>query len=151
MDDPTRKPTPDTNTPQGSGPPEDTSQSAAPSPLYSPVEDDPRLRIPEVLRERPGGSLPTARRGSPGADQTRKTFSETAKAWGMALDLVFTTIGGLILGSLFDWWQGTAPYGAITGLGIGFVAAFIRLIRLSLRAEAKDKDRRDEARNQRRQ
>ncbi len=69
----------------------------------------------------------------------------------MALDLVLTTIGGLILGFAFDWWRGTTPWGAIIGLGLGFVTAFIRLIRASLRAEARAKAQREEAHKQRHQ
>lgn len=54
----------------------------------------------------------------------------------MALDLVFTTVGGLGLGWLFDWWRGTGPWGAIVGLAVGFLTAAARLIRSSMRAEA---------------
>lgn len=53
----------------------------------------------------------------------------------MALDLVFTTIGGLALGWGFDWWRGTAPWGAIIGLGLGFLTAAVRLIRALVKAE----------------
>lgn len=102
-----------------------------------PEADDPRLAIPEILRERP--ARPPATKANP----DRQSLGETAKAWGMALDLVFTTIGGLALGWLFDLWRGTAPWGAIIGLGIGFMTAAVRMIRATLRAEAREKAERE--------
>ncbi len=61
----------------------------------------------------------------------------------MAMDLVFTTIGGLALGWGFDWWRGTSPWGAIIGLAVGFVTAAVRMIRSTLKAEAREQARRD--------
>ncbi|MCC7387378.1 MAG: AtpZ/AtpI family protein [Phycisphaerales bacterium] len=104
-----------------------------------PPGEDPRLAIPEVLRQRPEDRAPDA------PPPQRESFGDTAKAWGMALDLVFTTIGGLALGWGFDWWRGTAPWGAIIGLGVGFLTAAARLIRYSLKAEAKEREARDRA------
>jgi F0F1-type ATP synthase assembly protein I len=63
-------------------------------------------------------------------------MAQTAKAWGMALDLVFTTVGMFFLGYLFDTWQSTGPWGAVVGVVLGFVTAAVRLIRTSLRQEA---------------
>lgn len=101
------------------------------------VEEDPRLRIPDVLREPPPAPDPVRPR--------REGFGEAAKAWGMALDLVFTAVGGFFLGYLFDLWRGTGPWGAVVGLGLGFVTAFIRLIRMSLREEARERRAREAA------
>ena len=100
---------------------------------------DPRLEMPEVLRAqagdrpRPGGGDPTAR---------RVNMAETAKAWGMALDLVFTAVGGFVLGYLFDLWRGTGPWGAVIGLALGFVTAAVRLVRTTIRQETARKNRR---------
>jgi len=105
-----------------------------------PEADDPRLAIPEVLRERPGD------RQGPRPEPKRESFGETAKAWGMALDLVFTTIGGFILGWGFDYWRGTGPWGAIIGLALGFMLAAVRLIRSTLKAEAKEQAERERKR-----
>lgn len=115
--------------------------SNPPGPRPEPPEaDDPRLAIPDVLRERPGD------RKGPKAEPPRESFGDTAKAWGMALDLVFTTIGGFALGFGFDYWRGTGPWGAIIGLGVGFLLAAIRLIRSTLKAEAKEQAERERQR-----
>lgn len=63
-------------------------------------------------------------------------MAETAKAWGMALDLVFTTVGMFLLGYLIDRWLGTGPWGAVVGVVLGFVTAAVRLVRTSIRQEA---------------
>ena len=107
--------------------PSNTPTDRAPDP---PEPGDPRLAIPEILRERPGSTPPPAKKP--------ENFADTAKAWGMGLDLVFTTIGGLALGWAFDWWRGTGPWGAIIGLGVGFLTSTTRLIRSTLKAEARE-------------
>ena len=104
-----------------------------------PEADDPRLAIPEALREK---SKPFIDKPA----QRRESLGETAKAWGMALDLVFTTIGGFILGWGFDYWRGTGPWGAIIGLAVGFLLAAVRLIRSTLKAEAKEQADRERKR-----
>ncbi|MBL8758704.1 MAG: AtpZ/AtpI family protein [Phycisphaerae bacterium] len=109
-----------------------------------PEPDDPRLRIPEVLRQ------PTAVRPGPGAKsrgESRASDSglmSMARAWALAFDFIFTIIGGGLLGWLFDWWRGTAPTGAIIGFAIGFATAFYRIVRHTQkqeRAEAEAKRR----------
>ncbi|MFI4873073.1 MAG: AtpZ/AtpI family protein [Phycisphaerales bacterium JB061] len=97
-----------------------------------PEANDPRLAIPEILRDKPA---------KPKEDPESKSvggFGDTAKAWGMGLDLVFTTIGGFMLGWGFDYWRGTGPWGAIIGLALGFVLAMVRLVRYSIKADAKE-------------
>jgi len=66
---------------------------------------------------------------------------ETAKAWGMALDLVFSTLGMFLLGYLFDLWRGTGPWGAMIGLVLGFVTSAVRLVRTTMRQEARKRAR----------
>lgn len=109
--------------------PHDSHDHTDPPP---PPASDPRLEIPEVLREKPGdreadGGIPPKHASG---------MVETAKAWGMALDLVFTTVGMFFLGYLFDRWRGTGPWGAIVGLVLGFVTAAVRLVRTSMRQQA---------------
>lgn len=103
-----------------------------------PEPGDPRLAIPEILRERPGGTQPPGKKP--------ESFGDTAKAWGMALDLVFTTVGGFAVGFAFDWWRGTGPWGAIVGLGVGFLTSTTRLIRSTLKAEAREQAERERKR-----
>lgn len=107
----------------------------APAPAHP--KRDPRLEIPEVLRDKPADPR------TQHVTTRRESFGDTARAWGMALDLVFTTIGGLIVGWLIDWWLGTGPWGAIIGLALGFVLAAIRLVRGTMKAEKKEQAERD--------
>ncbi len=131
--------------------PNDTHESTDQSPHESPdyaAGEDPRLRIPEVLRPRPGDQYGPNPSGQPqDARQSRRSgMAETARAWGMALDLVFTAVGMFVLGYLFDLWRGTGPWGAVIGLTLGFVTATVRLIRASLKQEAREEARRREKR-----
>ncbi len=92
------------------------------------------LEIPEILREKPS----TAPLEKP--KSTTASLIEMGKAWGLAFDFVFSIIGGFALGWLFDYWRGTGPWGAIIGLGIGFVTAFIRIIRNTTKAERRERE-----------
>lgn len=58
------------------------------------------------------------------------------KAWGVAFDFVGTILGGALLGYGFDLWRGTTPVGVLSGLGFGFVAALVRIIRRTMKEEA---------------
>ncbi|MDQ7014481.1 MAG: AtpZ/AtpI family protein [Planctomycetota bacterium] len=117
-----------------------------------PAMDDPRLRIPEVLRARPGDLKdPDSPWQASESRQNRRQsarsgMAETARAWGMALDLVFTAVGAFVLGYLFDLWRGTGPWGALVGLGLGFVTATVRMIQTALKQEAREKAQRREKR-----
>jgi hypothetical protein len=92
-------------------------------------ESDPRLRIPEVLtKPTPGVSKP--------ADAPSGLIA-FAKGWGVAFDFIGTILGGLVLGYGFDAWRGTSPAGVLIGLGIGFASALVRIIRRTLREEAR--------------
>ncbi|MBK7404706.1 MAG: AtpZ/AtpI family protein [Phycisphaerales bacterium] len=68
-------------------------------------------------------------------------MGESMKAWGIALDLVFMTVGGFGVGWLIDRWLHSDPAGVLIGLALGFVTGFVRLVRSSLRAEARDQAR----------
>lgn len=92
-------------------------------------ETDPRLRIPDVLRQE---SAPPKGGGGAGGS----SLGELARAWAVAFDFVATVIGGLALGWLFDWWRGTQPWGMLVGLAMGFASALIRIIRRTLKEEA---------------
>jgi F0F1-type ATP synthase assembly protein I len=92
-------------------------------------ETDPRLRIPEVLTKPTPGSAPKS--------DAPSGLIAFAKGWGVAFDFIGTIFGGLILGYAFDAWRGTSPAGVLIGLGIGFAAALVRIIRRTLREEAR--------------
>ena len=99
-----------------------------------PPSSDPRLEIPEVLRAKP----------SP-ADKPKQPvdMTETAKAWGVALDFVITTVAGAVVGWLLDRWLGTKPWGTVVGLGLGFATAFVRIIRFTQRTERLEREARE--------
>lgn len=98
-------------------------------------ETDARLRIPEVLKAPPAG-LPSSKPAEPG---TVGSLAGMARAWGVAFDFVGTVLGGMILGYLFDRWRGTGPAGVLVGLGVGFAAALVRIIRRTMAEEAASK------------
>ncbi|HZW07987.1 MAG TPA: AtpZ/AtpI family protein [Phycisphaerales bacterium] len=100
-------------------------------------QSDPRLKIPEVLRE-PVAKAKPARSDS--------GMWGMAKAWGTALDFIFTIIAGALLGYGFDRWKGTAPTGLMVGLALGFVVAFIRIVRSTLRQEREETRRKAQQR-----
>lgn len=97
---------------------------------------DPRLEIPEVLI-RPVKVPESLAEERQGRTATTGGWTDTAKAWAIALDFILTIAAGAVLGWLFDRWQGTAPTGSIIGFGLGFVLALIRIIRRTLREERK--------------
>ncbi|MBL8763681.1 MAG: AtpZ/AtpI family protein [Phycisphaerae bacterium] len=103
----------------------------APLPDAPGASPDPRLEIPELLRS------PVARPASMRtSDASPTSFAETAKAWGIAMDFVFTTIAGLLLGWLADRYL-AAGSGAwvLIGLALGLVTAFVRIVRATQRQE----------------
>lgn len=132
--------------------PEDAAGEAGAGGLPDRVEDLPGWReppkapeIPEVLRrpvEHP--SLKQAGRQTPSA---MSSLSEAGKAWGMALDFVATVIVGMLLGWLLAKWLGHAPAFILGGLALGLVSAFVRIVRATQRAEKREAEAREAARN----
>lgn len=122
--------------PSQPNPEEPLDQGAPPPPI-----EDPKLAIPEVLRETPSERAARLGDGPKGSRPPTSSMVETAKAWGMALDLVFSTLGMFLLGYLFDLWRGTGPWGAMIGLVLGFVTSAVRLVRTTMRQEARKRAR----------
>lgn len=58
------------------------------------------------------------------------------KMAGIGMEVASQVLGGVLLGWLFDYWQGTAPKGAYTGAIIGIVVALSSLIRGTLKLNA---------------
>jgi F0F1-type ATP synthase assembly protein I len=90
---------------------------------------DPRLEIPEVLRQ--PVRRPASMKDRPNRESDRGDWSDMAMAWGLAMEFVFSILGGLVLGWLLDRWLGTGPTFVIVGLAAGFVLAFIRIVKQS--------------------
>lgn len=85
--------------------------------------DDPRLQIPKVLESSTAGT------STPRPAEKPVNMADTARAWSTALDFVFTVLAGAGLGWLFDKWRGSYPTGAGVGLALGFILAFVRIVR----------------------
>src|SRR5262245_25030546 len=118
-------------------PPEE--QDPLPSP---PDPSDPRLQIPEVLRTpvRKPDLEPVF--GDKKERAEASEMSSMGRAWAMAMDFVFSILAGAGVGYLIDYWRNSLPIGTCVGLGLGFVTAFIRIIRATQRQEREEKARR---------
>jgi F0F1-type ATP synthase assembly protein I len=113
-----------------------------PAPPTPPSEDDPRLAIPEVLKNPPPGTPKL----EPDRPRPPSQALQMGRAWAMAMDFVFTIIAGAVLGWLFDRWRGTAPAGALIGLAVGFVLAFYRIVRATQKQEAAERRAKEQER-----
>jgi F0F1-type ATP synthase assembly protein I len=102
-----------------------------------PDPDDPRLKIPEVLRK------PVEQPKDPDEGTGVSEGVEMGRAWAVATEFVFTTLAGAILGWLFDKWRGTNPTGTMIGLGLGFVLSFYRIVRSTQKQDAVDQERKN--------
>lgn len=105
--------------------------------------DDPRLAIPDVLKE---SNQPLRGTRSDLDEQgVAANLAGAGKAWAIAFEFVITIVAGIGLGWLFDRWKGSAPTGALVGMAAGFVMAFYRIVRATQaqdRAEAKQRQNR---------
>ncbi|MDX2131658.1 MAG: AtpZ/AtpI family protein [Planctomycetota bacterium] len=65
----------------------------------------------------------------------RTSLSEMGKAWGVAMEFMFTIAGGLLIGVAADLYFKSTPTGALIGLGLGFAYALWRILRRTLLEE----------------
>lgn len=115
---------------QGDGRPDESESVGFPR---DPLTPDPRLQvIPEVLREPP---MSRSSLEDPGASDV---LLGAGRAWATAFDFIFTIAAGVLLGWLFDRWRGTAPWGLLAGLTLGFATALMRIIRATLAEEKRE-------------
>jgi len=113
------------------------------SPARPPEADDPRLAIPEVLRKpvvKPDFDPVYGDKNSRGKDPG---IAGMGRAWAISLDFVVTILAGTGLGYLADYFLKSLPTGTIIGLVLGFITAFIRIIRASQRMDREDQQRRN--------
>lgn len=97
-------------------------------------KQDPRLEIPEVLKERRAEKTVLSDANAvDGRSDRGETYSAAARAWGMGFDFISTILVGVFLGWLLDRWITPSPAGVMGGLGVGFVLAFMRIIKASAR------------------
>jgi F0F1-type ATP synthase assembly protein I len=101
-----------------------------------PAEDDPRLKIPEELQTPAARPPPAKPARADGA-----SIVQAGRAWAVAMTFIFTILAGAFLGWLFDGWRGTTPTGALIGLALGFVLAFVQIVRATQKQERLEADR----------
>lgn len=125
-----------TDTPDPAGTPEgDESQ---PNPYWR--EPPPPPAIPELLT-RPA-SLP---KSAPKPESIATDLTGFGKAWGTALDFVFTILAGTGLGWLGGKYIGPPTPWVLGGLTLGFVVAFIRIVRATTRDERDQRERKNKS------
>lgn len=122
-------------------PPQDPRPPAPGEPSRPTASDarpgrDPRLEIPDVLRE------PV---NHPSLRPRESTFpavaavGEIGKALAIGLDFFFVGAAGAVLGWLIDRWLGTDPFGLLIGLAVGFLGGTFRLVHRLGREDAKQR------------
>lgn len=113
-------------------------QSEHADPYQAAIDAAPK--IPQLLREPVGLHVP-------GRDPPKLgpvgSLMDIGQAWGVALNFVATIIAGLAVGWLVDWQFKTRPWGVLAGLGIGFVLAFVQIVRNTLKTEARERAERE--------
>ncbi len=94
---------------------------------------DPRLEIPEILRERPpGAETPTPKPASLG-----NTMGELGFALAIGIDFLVVAAAGGAGGWFLDRQFGWSPWGLMVGIFVGFAGGLFRLIK---RLEMQDRD-----------
>lgn len=71
-------------------------------------------------------------RGSPGSNQ----MAQQARAWTVALNIVYGTIAFGVVGFAVDYFTNTTPWGLVTGLILGLVVGTYRFIREAMALSA---------------
>lgn len=83
--------------------------------------------VPDLLTK------PVERRAAePPPDPTG--LGDTARAWGTAMDFVFTVVAATGLGYAIGKWLGSVLTGLLIGLSLGFALGMLKLIRAVRRA-----------------
>ena len=110
-------------------------------------DNDPSLRIPDELKGSTGSGTGSAGHGGKGGGGGLGLM-EMGKAWGVALDFVFTIAVGALAGWGFDRWRGTAPTGSIVGFAAGFTIALVRIIRYTMKQDRLEQEAKAKARSE---
>jgi len=99
-------------------------------------EPPPPPEIPELLT-RPVDHPAAA----PEKPRSSSGISEMGKAWGVAMDFVFSILGSLLIGHFLDRWLQTTPKITLIAMAVGFVFAFWRIVRRTLKEERDEASR----------
>lgn len=105
-------------------------------------EPPPPPDIPAVLRE----PAPAARPAVESGRSRTGSLSGMGRAWGIAMDFIFTILAGAGLGWVMGRWQGGMTGWVLGGLAVGFAAALVRIIRATQRQERLEKQQRNAGR-----
>ncbi len=118
--------------------PTPTDENEQPEDPYPFLQPPPPPPIPDELTRpvdvRTPVSLPQG--GSQSA------MSGAGQAWGIAMDFVFTIIAGIAIGYGIDYLANSLPLWTLVGLGTGFVGAFVRIVRRTVREDRLEQQRR---------
>ncbi|MCC5823120.1 MAG: AtpZ/AtpI family protein [Phycisphaerales bacterium] len=98
---------------------------------------DPRLEIPEILRQ--PVEHPSKTPKPPSVMAT--SVGEAGIAMAIAIDFLVVIAAGGAGGWLLDWWLGWSPYGIVTGFLLGFVVGLVRLLQRVAKDDAKPQGR----------
>lgn len=71
--------------------------------------------------------------------EQRKNVSDLGRAWGVAMDFIFTIVAGFLVGFGIDSYFKTMPLWSLVLMAFGFVYAMWRIIRRSMEDEKKEK------------
>lgn len=108
--------------------PHDPKQDAT-----KPPPRDPRLEIPEILREPAAGTG----KPSPKPDSIGNTMGEMGFALAIGIDFLVVAAAGGGAGWFIDRQFGWSPWGLLIGISIGFGGGLFRLIK---RLEKQERD-----------
>jgi len=128
------------STPPSSNPPSPPYSNSS-TPPHTHPRGEPDLEIPAVLRtpvRRPDvPGVPGKANGKQGG--VGGLVSNLGAGYGLAMDFLGLIGGGAFLGWLVDRWRHSLPIGVLVGLGVGFLAAMIRIVRQSQKSERLDR------------
>lgn len=112
-----------------------STPGATPDPAPAAHIPAPPPPIPEALT-RPVDVPESLRRArAAGSQGPAQAAGDIAKGFGPALEFLATIAAAAFLGWAFDRWQRSQPTGMMVGLAVGFVVAFVRIVRDSLRQD----------------
>lgn len=125
-------------------------------PPTSPQDDAPELpdrvedlpgwreppRAPEIPEELTRAIHKPKSAEAPRVKGTGNDMSDTARAFGIALDFIATVAVGALIGWGLGKWLGGMPGFVLGGLAIGMIAAFVRVVRATQAAERREADAR---------
>ncbi len=94
-----------------------------------PIPPPPAFREAPAMPEFPEPPRELLKGTAAGRGEGSSSLGRAGRGWSIAMDFVFTMVGGAFLGWLVDRWLKSMPLWTMVGLGVGFVGAFVRIVR----------------------